>query len=60
MVIERGKESMWPIVASVLGPRGASLDKPIRRDSNNEADSIHEITILNEPLSLNLRTLWGY
>jgi HD-GYP domain-containing protein (c-di-GMP phosphodiesterase class II) len=60
VVIERGKESMWPIVASILGPRGAPLEKPIRRDSNTETHAIRDIKVMNEPLSLNLHTLWGY
>lgn len=60
VVVERGKESMWPIVASVLGPRGAPFEKPIRRDSNTETHSIRDIKVLTEPLQLNLHTLWGY
>lgn len=60
VVVERGKDSMWPIVASVLGPRGAPIEPPIRRDSNTDAHAIRDIKVLGEPLSFNLETLWSY
>ena len=60
VVVERGKESMWPIVISLTGSGGALTEDPVRRDCNSELYAINEVVSVSEPLLFNLHTLWGY
>ncbi len=60
VVVRRPRDAKWPLVSSVLSPRGGPYATPMRRDCNTEDFSIREIYYPERTLPLNLRTLWGY
>jgi hypothetical protein len=43
LVTHRGKNSIHPVVQSIVGPRGAALEKPVPRDTSREAFSIRDM-----------------
>jgi HD-GYP domain-containing protein (c-di-GMP phosphodiesterase class II) len=60
IVTHRGKEGSPPAVCSVIGPRGAALEKPLKRDTTRANFSIKEIVNRDKNLNLSLHALWGY
>lgn len=61
VVIKRAVEnSMWPVVKSILSPRGGPYTQPLRRDCKNENYRIKEMCAFNKDIPLNLHSLWGY
>lgn len=60
VVIRRGANATAPVVQSVVGPRGAPLPTPFRRDCNEPRYIIHEMVARDRGLTLNLHRLWGY
>lgn len=60
-VVTRPNENrMKPIVQSVLGPRGAPLARPIKRDTADEDYAIRDMVHRDKTVQLNLHQLWGY
>ncbi len=51
---------MWPIVKSIITPRGARYSEPLTRDSNSQTYSIKELYIPDNMPPFNLSLLWGY
>ncbi len=60
IVIKRGGSATTPLVKSVVGPRGAPLDRPIVRDTAESEFTIKEIAPRDKIVGINLRSLWGY
>ena len=54
------RASKTPIVKSIIGPRGAPLQKCIRRDSANPEFEIREMVQPDRSLPLNIESLWDY
>lgn len=59
-VIKRPVKGMWPIVKSIITPRGGPFGEPITRDCNEELHSIKELYMPDKLPPLNFSTLWGY
>jgi HD-GYP domain-containing protein (c-di-GMP phosphodiesterase class II) len=60
IVTGRGNSTTTPIVHSLVGPRGAPLSFPIRRETHKELHAIREV--LNEAqagIRINMQQLWG-
>lgn len=60
VVIKRPVKGMWPIVKSVITPRGGPFITPLRRNCNNPGEGIRELHVPKELPPLNLDTLWDY
>lgn len=60
IVIKRNKDSMWPVVSSIYGPKGVVYAHPLRRDCNYEDYRIKSVSILPDDRPLNLSMIWGY
>jgi len=60
LVIKRGANATNPLVQSVVGPRGAPLPTPIKRDCNDSRYAIHEMVVRDRVAVLDLHKLWGY
>ena len=60
VVTHRGKNGGAAIVQTVVGPRGAPLPKPIRRDTGADEFSIREIVIRDGAVLIDPHLLWGY
>lgn len=60
VVTHRGKNGSCPVAQTVVGPRGAPLTRPIRRDTSVDEFSIKEIVQRDKAVSINLHSLWGY
>lgn len=60
VVIKRGANPTCPEVRSVIGPRGAPLPVPIKRDSNDPNYTIREMVPRDKIATLDLHKLWGY
>jgi HD-GYP domain-containing protein (c-di-GMP phosphodiesterase class II) len=60
VVTHRGKTAACPIAQSILGPRGAPLPKPIKRDTSVGEFAIREVVPRDRTFPLNLHSLWGY
>ncbi|MDH5394340.1 MAG: HD domain-containing protein [Gammaproteobacteria bacterium] len=60
IVINRALDSVTPVVASIISPRGAPYPQPIRRDCQQESYKIIQICELDKNISLNLPVIWGY
>ena len=60
VVMRRGKTSATPVVLAFIGPRGAPLTLPIRRDTNKELYVIRD-TLSSEQTALrfSMQQLWG-
>ena len=59
VVTHRGKNGSSPVAQTVVGPRGAPLERPIRRDTSVDEFSITEMVQRDKVVSINLRSLWG-
>ena len=60
LVIKRPVSGMWPIVKSIITPRGGPFGEPLKRDCNDEGHGIRELYIFKKLPPLNLSALWGY
>ncbi|MBL1277245.1 MAG: hypothetical protein COB30_014270 [Ectothiorhodospiraceae bacterium] len=60
VVIKRPLKGKWPIVASIITPRGAPFAQPLRRDCNDERYPIKELYVPETQPRLNLGEMWGY
>lgn len=60
VVIKRSQDSVSPIVASILSPRGAPYSKPIPRDCSDVSFKIDKICEPEKRIPLNLPIVWGY
>ncbi|HEY8025651.1 MAG TPA: HD domain-containing phosphohydrolase [Burkholderiaceae bacterium] len=60
VVTERGSAQMTPIVHALVGPRGAPLSFPIRRDTAKPRHGIREVIAHDQAtLRFSLHQLWG-
>lgn len=60
IVTRRGKAGAPPGVCSVIGSRGAPLDKPIKRDASLNDFKIKEIINRDQSLTLSIHDLWEH
>ena len=60
VVIRRGDNAMAPLVQSLIGPRGAPLPVPLRRDSSKEDYAIREMVAPDKIAVIDPHHLWGY
>ncbi len=60
VVTHRSGVATSPIAHAIIGPRGAPLAKPVKRDTRNQEFAIHELVPRENTVSLNLCSLWGY
>ena len=60
VVTRPGENAMNPIVHSVLGPRGAPLNNPIKRDTADPDLAIRDMVPRDKTTKLDLPRLWGY
>lgn len=60
IVIKRPISGMWPIVKSILTPRGGPFGTPLRRDCSDEQHGIKELYMPDNLPPLNFSALWGY
>jgi HD-GYP domain-containing protein (c-di-GMP phosphodiesterase class II) len=60
VVTHRRKDSKWPVVCSIIGPRGAPLLKPVRRDPSHEEYEIRELIPRDRSVQILPCVLWGY
>lgn len=60
IVIKRGIKTMWPCVASIMGPGEKLYASPLRRDCNNTEHAIEDVYNLKKIPPLNLNRVWGY
>ena len=60
VVTRKGVSSTTPIVDALVGPRGAPLENPIRRDTKEERLAIREVLCgAQADVMFNLDRLWG-
>jgi HD-GYP domain-containing protein (c-di-GMP phosphodiesterase class II) len=59
VVIKRGKDGTSPIVKCVIGPRGAPLPFPVRRDTGQKGFEIRQMVPRDKSLRMDLRLLWA-
>lgn len=60
VVTHRSGVATSPIAQAIIGPRGAPLTKPVKRDTRNTEFAIHELVPRENTVSINLCSLWGY
>lgn len=60
VVTRPGENKMKPIVQAILGPRGAPLSRPIKRDTAEEEFAIRDMIHRDKTVAINLHQLWGY
>lgn len=60
IVTKRGKKSMWPTVASIIGPQGKAYANGLMRDCNDENYRIKSVHKLEKSVPLNLTRIWGF
>lgn len=61
VVVKRATNgAMWPMVASIMSPRGGPYAQPLRRNCNEELYRIKEMISLDKSVPLNLHKLWNY
>lgn len=60
IVSRRGENAMKPIVQAVIGPRGAPLPHPIKRDSADPDYTIREMVARDRAAKLDVHRMWGY
>ena len=60
VIYKRGKSGTTPIALSVLGPRGAPLEQPVRRETGDELHGIREAIALDPgEIPFSMEVLWG-
>ena len=60
VVTGRGNSTTTPTVHSLIGPRGAPLSFPIRRETHKELHSIREVLHESQAaVRINMQQLWG-
>lgn len=60
VVTHRRKDAKWPMVCSVVGPRGAPLSRPVRRDPSVGEFEIREMVPRDRSLQIVPCVIWGY
>lgn len=60
VVTRPGENKMKPIVHAVLGPRGAPLNRPVKRDTADDDFAIRDMVQRDKAIPINLHQLWGY
>ena len=60
VVIKRVAGNVHPIVRSLIGPRGAPLERPFRRNTDAMMYNIQDVVARDPRLALNLRRIWDY
>lgn len=60
VVVRRGDNAMAPLVQSLVGPRGAPLPVPLRRDTSKEDFAIREMVCPDKTVPIDPHQLWGY
>lgn len=60
VVIKRVAGSVNPIVRSIIGPRGAPLDRLYRRNTEEPLCRIQDVVPRDRNIPLNLRRIWDY
>jgi hypothetical protein len=60
IVSRRGENAMKPIVQAVIGPRGAPLPHPLKRDSAEADYAIREMVARDRAAKLDVHRMWGY
>ncbi len=60
VVTSKGATTTTPYVHSLIGPRGAPLSMPIKRDTQKSLQSIREVLHRDQvPIRFTMRQLWG-
>jgi len=60
VVVRRGKDSKAPMVKSVVGPRGAPLNRPCLRDTQVKQFEIQCVVERDGAVEVDLNQLWDY
>jgi HD-GYP domain-containing protein (c-di-GMP phosphodiesterase class II) len=60
VVIKRSTNRACPIVQSLIGPRGAPLPVPVKRDTSQPNNAIKEMVVPDQSMNLDPHKLWGY
>jgi HD-GYP domain-containing protein (c-di-GMP phosphodiesterase class II) len=60
IVFRRGKMATTPLVRSVIGPRGAMLDRPVRRDTSETHHVIVDLAPYDPSVRISFNQLWDY
>lgn len=60
VVTRAGENKMKPLVQAVLGPRGAPLNHPVKRDTSDPELAIRDMVPRDKAVKLDLHRLWGY
>lgn len=58
VVTHRGQNGSCPIAYAVIGPRGAPLSRPIRRDTSLDEFKIRDMVMRDKAASISLPQLW--
>lgn len=59
VVVKRGQNAKCPLVKSVIGPRGALLDRPLARDTADSEFEIMDMIPREKSVSLEWKRLWN-
>ena len=60
VVTSKGATTTTPFVHSLIGPRGAPLTMPIKRDTQKPLHAIREVLHRDQvPIRFTMRQLWG-
>jgi hypothetical protein len=60
IVFRRGKTATTPLVRSVIGPRGAMLGRPVRRDTSETHYVIVDLAPYDPSVRISFNQLWDY
>ncbi|RTL48251.1 MAG: hypothetical protein EKK46_16145 [Rhodocyclaceae bacterium] len=60
IVFKRGKSATTPLVRSVVAPRGAPLERPLRRDTSEAGYAVLDIAPPDPMVKVDFRQLWDY
>ena len=60
IVIRRRANPRAPLVKAIVGPRGAALDPPIARETDNREYEIVDVLERDASVSIDQPSLWGY
>lgn len=60
VVIKRTSKALHPIVRSLFGPRGAPLERPYRRNTEETMFAIQDVVSRDRSIALNLERIWDY
>lgn len=60
VVIKRVRDSVHPIVRCLIGPRGAPLERPFRRNTGVAMFNIQDVVPRDRTVTLDLRRIWDY